>query len=104
MWKLWPSKVGGVLHLKYILTTHLPLLICALLSHVNNPQFYPIWFAQSFHLLNYILWSRGAIVSSFGHLYFGGHTIVSDLFLCILWMGQSNWPIVINKNIYTHKT
>jgi hypothetical protein len=49
MWKLWPPKVGGVLHLKYILTTHLPFLTCALLQHVSNLQFYP-----SSPIFNYI--------------------------------------------------
>ncbi len=35
--------------------THLPFIECALLSHVSNPQFYPIGFAQSSHLLTYIV-------------------------------------------------
>lgn len=40
-------------NLKYILTTCLPLLTCVLLPHVNNSQFYPIWFAQSSHFYSW---------------------------------------------------
>jgi hypothetical protein len=36
---------------------HALLLTCALLSHVNTIQFYHIWFAQSSHLLTYIIGS-----------------------------------------------
>jgi len=40
----------GVFH--FILTTHLPLLTCALLLYVKN-QFCPRWFVQRFYLLIY---------------------------------------------------
>jgi hypothetical protein len=36
-------KKKGFFHVKYILITHLSLLTCTLLSHVNNPQFYPTY-------------------------------------------------------------
>ncbi len=55
--KLWPSKVREGLPLKiYPYHTYLSLLACALLPYVNNPQFYPIWFAQSFclHLYTWV--------------------------------------------------
>jgi len=55
-WKLWPYKAKEIFHLKYTLTTNLPLLACALLPHVHNPQFYPIW---SSHLLTYIHGPKG---------------------------------------------
>ncbi len=43
-------------NLKYIFTMCLPLLTCVLLSHANNSQFYPIWFAQSSHLYSWATW------------------------------------------------
>lgn len=33
-------------NLKYVFTTCLPFLTCVLLPHVNNSQFFRIWFAQ----------------------------------------------------------
>jgi hypothetical protein len=66
MWKLWPPKIEGVFHLKYIITTDLAFLACAFLPHIYNPQFDPIWFAYSFYLFTYMYsWAKTSIVFGF---------------------------------------
>jgi hypothetical protein len=77
----------GVFHLKYILTTHLPLLTYAFLSHVNL-QFYPIWFAQSSHLLTYIVGQGVYTTFSCRNLNFGMLPKVSIFFVFLLWLAN----------------